>query len=71
MKFRLGSEIITLCGDPSLGKTLVLLKAMMQTIKQEGVGILVELNQLEGLREESYEVLLFLHQVLTEHGSTN
>ena len=64
MKFRLGSEIITLRGDPSLGKTLVSLKAMMRTIKHEGAGILMELNRLEGLSEESSEVPLFLHQIL-------
>lgn len=48
MKFNLGSESITLRGDPALGKTLVSLKAMMRTIRHEGAGILVELNQLEG-----------------------
>ena len=35
MKFRLGSETITLRGDLSLGKTLVSLKVMMQTIKHD------------------------------------
>lgn len=39
MKFSLGKKIITLCGDPSLGKSLVSLKAM-RTIKHEGSGIL-------------------------------
>ncbi|KAF8400118.1 hypothetical protein HHK36_013414 [Tetracentron sinense] len=67
MKFRLGSETITLCGNPSLGKTLVSLKALMRTIKHEGAGILVELNQLEGSGEESPGVPKFLHQTLAEH----
>ncbi|ESR37449.1 hypothetical protein CICLE_v10030074mg [Citrus x clementina] len=35
MKFMLGNESVTLRGDPSLGKTLVSLKAMMRTIKHE------------------------------------
>ncbi|KAF8405497.1 hypothetical protein HHK36_010404 [Tetracentron sinense] len=63
----LGSETVTLCGDPSLGKTLVSLKALMRTIKHEGAGILVELSQLVGLGEESPRVPKFLHQTLAEH----
>lgn len=41
MKFRQGNQTITLRGDPSLGITLVSLKAMQRTIKHERVGILV------------------------------
>lgn len=67
MKFRLGNESVTLRGDPSLGKTLVSLKAMMRTIKHEGTGILVELNQLEGLGEEKSDVPPFLHQILADY----
>lgn len=47
MKFMLGNESVTLRGDPSLGKTLVSLKAMMRTIKHERAGVLVECNQFE------------------------
>lgn len=47
MKFSLGKEMITLRGDPSLGKTLISLKAMMRTIKHECFGIFVELNQID------------------------
>ncbi|KAK0577832.1 hypothetical protein LWI29_000918 [Acer saccharum] len=43
MKFQLGNETVTLRGDPSLGKTLVPLKAMMRTCKYEK-GLLVELT---------------------------
>ncbi|KAL5573444.1 hypothetical protein UlMin_023041 [Ulmus minor] len=36
MKFQLGNESVTMRRDPSLGKTLVSLNAMMRTIKHEG-----------------------------------
>ena len=38
---------MTLRGDPSLGKTMVSLKAMMKTIRHEGEGILIELNEIK------------------------
>ncbi|KAL9444267.1 hypothetical protein AB3S75_017449 [Citrus x aurantiifolia] len=69
MKFRLGNESVTLRGDPSLGKTLVSLKAMMRTIKHEGAGILVECNQFEGLCKEDTEVPSNLNQVLAKYES--
>ena len=37
---------MTLRGDPSLGKTMVTLKGMMRTIRHEGEGILIELNEI-------------------------
>lgn len=46
MKFRLGNNSIMLRGDPLLGRTLVSLKKMGKTIKQEGHGVLVELGIL-------------------------
>ncbi|KAL5542906.1 hypothetical protein UlMin_010616 [Ulmus minor] len=67
MKFMLGNESVTLRGDPSLGKTLVSLKAMMRTIKHEGAGILMECNQFEGLCEVSPEVPPNLNQVLAKY----
>ncbi|KAL5550230.1 hypothetical protein UlMin_000406 [Ulmus minor] len=67
MKFMLRNESVTLRGDPSLGKTLVSLKAMMHTIKHKGTGILVEFNQLEGLCEVSSEVQPNLNQVLAKY----
>ena len=48
MKFTVGSETVTLRGDPSLGKTLVSLKTMLKTIRKEGGGVLVEMNTLDG-----------------------
>ena len=47
MNFTLGSETIILCGDPSLGRSLVSLKSMMKTIRLERSGMLVELSHLE------------------------
>lgn len=67
MKFRLGNEIVTLCGDLSLGKTLVSLNAMLRTIKHEGVGILVGLNRMDVTSKNNLEVPQFLHHVLVEH----
>ena len=44
-------------GNPSLGKTLVSLKAMLRTIKHEKQGMYVELSQLEvgGTKHDSPE----------------
>ena len=47
MIFRLGGSTVTLRGDPSLGKSLISLKVMDQTLKREGYGILVEFNNYE------------------------
>ncbi|KAJ9559068.1 hypothetical protein OSB04_013682 [Centaurea solstitialis] len=44
MKFRVNNQSVTLRGDPTLGKSMVSLKAMSKDIQQEGYGILVELN---------------------------
>lgn len=48
LKFKRGQESVVLKGDPSLGRTLISLKAMVRTIRKEGGGYLVELNRLEG-----------------------
>ena len=47
LKFRLGSSTVSIKGDPPLGKTLISLKAMLQTIRHEGHGVYVELNHLD------------------------
>ena len=44
MKFQMGNKTMTLCGDPSLGKTMVSRKTMIKTLRHEGKGLLVELN---------------------------
>lgn len=43
---------VTLVGDPSLGRSLVSLKAMIRTILKEGSGFLIEFNHLEGQGEQ-------------------
>lgn len=44
MKFQVGGVIVILQGDPSLGKSLVSLKAMMRTVLHEGEAVLLELQ---------------------------
>lgn len=39
--------------DPSLGRNLILLKAMIRTLSKEGKSSLVECNHLEGKRMEN------------------
>jgi len=46
MKFQVGDMVVTLQGDPSLSKTLVSLKAMVKTFKEEGERMLLELATL-------------------------
>lgn len=48
VSFRVQGETVTIKGDPSLGKTLISLKAMIRTLKKTGTGFLVELNCLAG-----------------------
>lgn len=67
MKFQFGNETITLQGDPSLGKTLVSLKAMMRTLQHEASGILVELNQVTAPIEDDSHIPSFLQEVIAKH----
>ena len=45
MRFNLGNTRVQLQGDPSLCKTQVSLRSMVQTIQQEGQGILLDFGQ--------------------------
>lgn len=47
MKFSLDGQTVTLKGEPALARSKISLKAMMKTIRKEGQGVLVELNQME------------------------
>lgn len=69
MKFQLGNEMVTLREDSTLGKTLVPLKAMKHTLRHEGSGFLVELNQIEAPVEEEEHGPVYLQEVLTQHAS--
>ena len=71
LKFQLGSEHITLKGDPSLGRTKISLKAMIRTLQKEGGGYLVEFNQMSSDPHENDELDMgqapsILHGVLQE-----
>ena len=68
MKFNLGKETVTLRGDSSLGRTLVSLKSMIKTLRQEGSGVLVELTHLEGNTQEGAEEPRFLQGALAKFG---
>lgn len=45
--FQNHGETVTLRGDPSLGRSLISLKAMIRTLRKEGGGFLLEFNMLE------------------------
>lgn len=51
LKFQMGDEMVTLRGDPALGRTGISLKAMIRTLQKEKMGILVELNLIQGTEE--------------------
>ena len=52
MKFQLGTTTITLKGEPSLCKTQISLRALIQTVQHEEKGMLLECETLErGLNE--------------------
>ncbi|PON91390.1 hypothetical protein TorRG33x02_129530 [Trema orientale] len=46
MKFQIGGVMVTLQGDPSLGKSLVSLKAMIRIVQHEGEALLLEYNHV-------------------------
>lgn len=52
LRFELEGREVTLTGEPSLGRTLISLKAMIRTLRKEGGGYLVEFNYLSGGEEE-------------------
>ncbi|KAJ9562283.1 hypothetical protein OSB04_007443 [Centaurea solstitialis] len=70
MKFTVGGRTVTLRGDPSLGRSLVSLKAMSKLIQQEGQAILIELGSSEAMPEENLEseVPTMVQTVLDEYG---
>lgn len=74
LRFQLGSEVVTLKGDPSLGRSGISLKAMLRNLRKEGGGYLVEFNFLQappGGTEEAPEGIVippFLAQLLEEYG---
>ncbi|KAJ9542106.1 hypothetical protein OSB04_028612 [Centaurea solstitialis] len=47
MRFVVNGEVVTLRGDPSLGRSRVTLKNMIRSIVNGGEGFLVQLNQVE------------------------
>ncbi|XP_074347660.1 uncharacterized protein LOC141686530 [Apium graveolens] len=73
LKFMVGGEQVTVQGDPSLGRSLISLKAMLKTLKKEEKGFLVELNELSankqpGAKEKGkHEVPVFLSTTLQNY----
>lgn len=47
MQFEMRGQTVKLVGDPSLVRAKISLRAMLRTLRKEGQGFLVELNQLE------------------------
>ena len=68
MKFQLGASTITLWGDSSLSKSLITLKAMNQTLKLKGYGILVEFNNYESKTFEKGSIPVYLREILLQYG---
>ena len=66
MKFRMGNKTMTLRGDHSLGKTLVSLKTMLKTLRHEGKGILVELNEVRVDQSIDKDIPALLTKVLCQ-----
>lgn len=46
MQFQVGTNLVTLLGDPSLVRSKVSLKSMLRTLKKDKQGYLVEIHQL-------------------------
>lgn len=67
LKFQLGGSMVTLKGDPQLGRTCILLKAMMKTIQREGCGVLLELNQMEGSEKEEMIIPTMLEPLVRQY----
>lgn len=50
----MGSEMVVLTGDASLGRLGITLKAMMKTLQKEGQGFLIEFNHLGAMKWTRY-----------------
>lgn len=55
LRFQMGTDTITLKGDPSLGRSGISLKAMIRNLRKEGGGFLVEFNYLQAPLETPAE----------------
>nr|ACY01928.1 hypothetical protein [Beta vulgaris] len=70
LQYKEGNETVTLRGNPALSRTEVSLKAMYRTLRKEGGGFLVDLNQMashEGLPRELPEVPSCLQPLLSSY----
>lgn len=63
MAFEVGGESVCLKGDPSLGKSLITLKAMSRELKKEKGGVLIELSNSELEKHEEVEPPEFLRSL--------
>lgn len=52
LRFQLGNEVVTLKGDPLLGRSGIFLKAMLRNLRK-GEGFLIEFNFLQALQNET------------------
>lgn len=70
LKFKLGGDNVTLKGDPSLGRSMISMKAMVKTLKKGGEGYIVECNHLgvnqgqQSFVGKTMETPLYLQPVL-------
>lgn len=51
LKFQLGDKSVILKDDPSLGRSLISLKAMIKTIRRGGYEFLIECNHMTATEE--------------------
>lgn len=65
MWFKVGDSTINLLGDPSLCKTQITLKALMQAMKRREQGVLIEfINSELSSGQETASILDVLQSVL-------
>ena len=70
MKFKMGDNLMTLRGDPSLYKSRVSLKTLMKDLQQQGQGVMVEMCYLStevGEGDHPPMVSLFVQGLMEKH----
>lgn len=68
MKFTVAGVTVSLHGDPSLSRSLVSLKYLMDALRNEGEGVLVKLSALEVPEEELVpSILSLLRSLIQQH----
>ncbi|XP_024965110.1 uncharacterized protein LOC112505432 [Cynara cardunculus var. scolymus] len=67
MRFKKGGETLTLKGNPTLDRSLVSLKLMMKTLRNEGQGVLIELENVEAENKGSKTLSNNMEKLIKEY----